>query len=156
MTAAVTVRPARLSDADAIAALTRQLGSAAAERLSRLLTRNGQQILVADRDGRAIGWIHLVAAEYIDSGAFVIVAGLVVDREYRKQGIGRQLLTHAEEWASRNGCSVVRLSSNARRTEAHVFYQRAGYTNLKTQYSFAKPVGAAGEAALRALVPDVT
>jgi hypothetical protein len=42
------------------------------------------------------------------------------------------------------------------RTEAHAFYERAGYTNLKTQYSFAKSVGTAGPGALRAFVPDVT
>jgi hypothetical protein len=42
------------------------------------------------------------------------------------------------------------------RTQAHAFYERVGYVNLKTQYSFAKSVGAAGPDALRAFVPDVT
>jgi len=51
---------------------------------------------------------------------------------------------------------VVRLSSNVKRVEAHGFYERAGYTNLKTQYAFAKRVGSIGPEALRALVPDVT
>jgi GNAT superfamily N-acetyltransferase len=161
MTAAFTVRLAQVSDADAIVALTEQLGykvepAAVADRLSRLLARTDHQVVVAESDGRAVGWIHVALTECIDSGAFVTVGGLVVDREYRKRGIGRRLLAYAEEWAIQRGCTVVRLSSSARRTEAHAFYRRAGYANLKTQYSFAKSLGASGANALAAFVPDVT
>ena len=157
----ITIRSARLSDAETIAALTTQLGYAAelatvASRLSRLLARSDQQLLVADDGGRAIGWIHMVITEYVEADAFVVIGGLVVDREYRKQGIGRRLLIRAEEWAVQHGCSLVRLSSNVKRIEAHAFYERVGYTNLKTQFAFAKSLGPAGPDALRAFVPDVT
>lgn len=156
---AMTIRAARVSDAEAIAALTIQLGyrvaaSSVADRLSRLLARTDQQMLVADSDGQAVGWIHVVATESIEAAAFVLIAGLVVDHAFRHQGIGRQLLTEAEAWASQRGYPVIRLSSSAHRSEAHVFYERAGYTNIKTQYAFAKSLGAGGE--LRALIPDVT
>lgn len=158
---AIVIRAARTSDADRVAALAEQLGyhaepNAVADRLSRLLARPDQQFLVADEGGRAVGWIHMLIAEYVEADAFVVIGGLVVDREYRKQGIGWRLLAHAEEWAAANGCSFVRLSSSMKRTEAHAFYERAGYTNLKTQYSFAKSVGTAGPGGLRAFVPDVT
>ena len=142
----ITIRSARPSDADAIAELTKQLGysaepAAVVSRLSRLLARSDQQLLVADDGGRAVGWIHMVITEYVEADAFVVIGGLVVDREYRKHGIGRRLLVRAEEWAAQHGCSLVRLSSNVKRVEAHGFYERAGYTNLKTQYAFAKRVG---------------
>jgi predicted N-acetyltransferase YhbS len=157
----ITIRSARVSDAKAINILTKQLGydtesNAVAARLSRLLARRDQQFLVAAHGGRAVGWIHMIVAEYVEADAFVVIGGLVVDREYRKQGIGRRLVAHAEEWAVANGCSFVRLSSSMKRTEAHAFYERVGYTNLKTQYSFAKAVGLAASDALRAFVPDVT
>jgi GNAT superfamily N-acetyltransferase len=157
----ITIRSVRPSDADTIAALTKQLGysadpAAVAGRLSRLLARSDQQLLVADDGGRAIGWIHMLIAEYVEADAFVVIGGLVVDRDYRRQGIGRRLLARAEEWAARHGCSVVRLTSSVKRVEAHTFYERLGYTNLKTQYSFAKRLGSAGADALRAFVPDVT
>jgi GNAT superfamily N-acetyltransferase len=158
---AVTIRPAGPSDAAAIAALTKQLGydvdpTAVADRLSRLLARSDQQLLVADHGGRAVGWMHMLIAEFVELDACVVIGGLVVDREHRKQGIGRRLLARAEEWAVQKGCAVVRLWSSAIRIEAHEFYRRAGYSNVKTQYSFAKSVGAAGPDALRAFVPDVT
>ena len=157
----ITIRSARPSDAETITALTKQLGydaelSTVASRLLRLLARSDQQLLVADDGGRAVGWIHMVITEYVEADAFVVIGGLVVDREYRKHGIGRRLLVRAEEWAAQHGCSLVRLSSNVKRVEAHAFYERVGYTNLKTQYAFAKRVGAVGPEALRALVPDVT
>ena len=97
----------------------------------------------------------MLIAEYVEAEAFVMIGGLVVDHQYRKQGIGRRLLARAEEWAAQNRCSVVRLWSSAQRIEAHEFYRRAGYTHIKTQYSFAKPVGASGNEALRAFVPDI-
>lgn len=157
----ITIRPARPTDAEAIAALTSQLGydvepSSVADRLSRLLARGDQQFLVADDGGRSVGWIHILMAEFVELDAFVVVGGLVVDRDYRQRGIGRRLLARAEEWAVQQGCGVVRLWSSTTRSEAHEFYRRVGYTNVKTQYSFAKPVGAAGSDALRAFVPDVT
>jgi GNAT superfamily N-acetyltransferase len=157
----ITIRSARPSDAAAIAALAKQLGydaepSAVAGRLSRVLARTDQQFLVADTGAQPVGWIHMLIAEYVEADAFVMIGGLVVDRDYRKQGVGRRLLARAEEWAAQQGCSVVRLSSSVRRTDAHAFYQHAGYTNLKTQYSFAKSIATAGPDVLRAFVPDVT
>jgi GNAT superfamily N-acetyltransferase len=157
----ITIRSARAADAEAIAALATQLGytaeaSLVADRLSRVLARPDQQFLVADHGGKPVGWIHMLIAEYVEADAFVVIGGLVVDRDHRNQGIGRRLLARAEEWAARHGCAVVRLSSTVQRIEAHKFYERAGYTNIKTQYSFAKSVGAAGAEALRAFIPDVT
>ena len=157
---AVTIRRARPSDADAIAGLAAQLGysaepSAVADRLSRVLAHSNQQFLVADHEERPVGWIHMLVSEYVEAEAFVVIGGLVVDREYRNRGIGRRLLAKAEEWAAQQGCSVVRLSSSVQRTDAHAFYERAGYAKLKTQYSFGKAVGAADPEALRAFVPNV-
>ena len=157
----IGIRAARPADAEAIAALAKQLGytaevSAVADRLSRVLPRPDQQFLVADRDGTAVGWIHMLIVEYVEAEAFVVIGGLVVDRDHRKQGIGRRLLAHAESWAAQHGCSVVRLSSTVQRLEAHMFYERAGYTKIKRQYSFAKAVGTAGPEAVRAFIPDVT
>ena len=88
MTPGLTIRPARSSDADAIAALTKQLGydveaSAVADRLTRILTRHDQHFLMAEHDGRSVGWIHMVISEYVESGAFVVIGGLVVDRDHR-------------------------------------------------------------------------
>lgn len=158
--APVTIRIARSADAAEIAQLTTQLGydltqADAADRLSRVLVRDDQQLFVADVDDRAVGWMHVVLVEYVDAEAFVLIAGLVVDRNHRRLGIGRALMDRAEVWARERGCSVVRLTSSATRSAAHRFYEDLGYTNIKTQYSFAKPLDAAAAARVRRFVPRV-
>jgi GNAT superfamily N-acetyltransferase len=130
-----TIRAARLSDAGEIAQLTTQLGydvteADAADRVSRLLLRDDQQCVVADVDGRPIGWVHLVFAEYVDAEPFVVIGGLVVDRHHRRLGIGRALMHRAGVWATERGCSMVR-SPRAQRAQ-----QRPGSTRaLGTQTS---------------------
>jgi GNAT superfamily N-acetyltransferase len=156
----VTIRAARAADADVIAELTTQLGydvteGDAAHRLSRILLRDDQQFFVADLDSRAVGWVHVVLAEYVDAEAFVVIGGLVVDRNHRRLGIGRALMDRAEIWARERGCSIVRLTSSATRKTAHRFYEDLGYTNIKTQYSFVKPLDPAAAARVRTFVPRV-
>ncbi|MGH9387549.1 MAG: GNAT family N-acetyltransferase [Vicinamibacterales bacterium] len=157
---ALAIRPALVSDADDIAALTRQLGYElasvdAAPRLSRLLSRSDQLLLIAEIDGRAVGWIHAGLWEDIEAEAFVVIGGLVVDRGHRRQGIGQMLIERAEEWAREQGCSIVRLWSSATRTESHRFYECLGYTNIKTQYAFVKSLDGADTENLRRFVPRV-
>jgi GNAT superfamily N-acetyltransferase len=156
----VTIRAARAADAREIAQLTTQLGydlteADAADRLSRVLLRDDQQLFVADVGGRAVGWVHVVWTEYIDVEAFVLIGGLVVNRSHRRLGIGRALMDRAEVWAKERGCSVVRLTSSATRTAAHRFYEDLGYTNIKTQYSFIKPLDPAAAGRVRKFVPRV-
>jgi len=142
----VSVRLARVSDAPDIAELTVQLGyevdpAMLAGRLTRILTRPDERFVLAEAGERVVGWLHAAIFEDIETDPYVVIAGLVVDSGHRRLGIGRQLLAEAERWAKEQQCSVVRLWSSAGRTSAHRFYERLGYTNIKTQYSFVKSVG---------------
>ena len=157
---ALLIRTARVSDAAEIARLTTQLGyevtaDQTSARLQRLLGRADQDFFIADVDGRPVGWVHVFLAEYIEAEAFVVIGGLVVDRDHRRLGIGVALMDRAEQWARERDCSMVRLTSSVTRKEAHRFYERIGYTNLKTQYSFTKPLTPAASAQMGALVPRV-
>ena len=154
------VRLARVSDADDIAKLTNQLGydvdaSTAAARLARIVSRHDQRFWLAEIDGRPVGWLHATIDEFVESGTYVHIAGLVVEKGHRKQGVGTTLLDKAEGWARDEGYSVVRLHSSAHRTASHRFYERRGYTNIKTQYSFAKQFGSPRDRDLRRFVPRV-
>lgn len=154
----VPVRAARLSDAEGIAHLTEQLGyevdgPAVGARLSRILARSDQRFLVAELDGRLVGWVHAIVWEFVETAAFVVIGGLVVDRSLRRKGIGRTLLSKAEEWAVEQGCSVVRLWSSVVRAEAHRFYEQLGYRNIKSQYSFVKSVDPEGRSDFGGFVP---
>ena len=156
----VSVRAARLDDAGSIAQLNGQLGYAltaedAAARLSKILSKRDHQFLIAEADGTTLGWMHAALSDHLDTDTCVIIEGLVVDRNHRGQGVGKILLARAEQWAKASGCSLVRLRSTSTRTNAHAFYEHLGYTNVKTQYSFAKGVDAAGRDAVKRLAPRV-
>jgi GNAT superfamily N-acetyltransferase len=156
---AMFIRTARESDVERIALLTAQLGYDVTSpdvkvRLSRLLSHPDHAVFVADRDGLAVGWIHALVAEYIESGPFAFIGGLVVDRDHRRQGIAGALMARAEDWARKQGCSVVRLTSSLTRTAAHQFYKDIGYTIVKTQYSLGKTLDSSGDD-LQRFVPRV-
>ena len=156
----VLIRQANLSDCEAIARLTNQLGYDVGSggldaRLARILARSDQRFLVAESEGTIVGWIHVAVWEFLEVDAFAIIAGLVVDADHRRKGIGKALMEHGERWASENGRSVVRLWSSQSRTAAHQFYESLGYSRIKTQYAFAKVVQPAADDVLASLVPKV-
>jgi len=104
----MNTRLARQEDAPAVAALVGQLGYDAAprdvaDRLVRLLARPGQRFIVAEADGRLLGWVHVELADYVDSETYAQIAGLVVDRAHRRQGIGAALMAEAEAWRDSRG-----------------------------------------------------
>jgi GNAT superfamily N-acetyltransferase len=156
----LSIRVSRVSDARDIAALTGQLGydvepPAVEVRLARILAREDQTVFVAELDGRPVGWVHAAMWQDIEAEAFVVIGGLVVDRNCRGKGVGRRLMEEAEEWTKARGCSIVRLWSSSARTGAHRFYEELGYTNIKTQHSFAKVLDRAAQDRLSELVPRV-
>jgi GNAT superfamily N-acetyltransferase len=158
MNDAAAVRTALPADADAVAQLMVQLGytSAAptvAARLSRILGRPDHRFLLAETDGRPVGWLHAATWELVEADPCVVICGLVVDRSLRRQGIGRLLMARAEAWAIERGCAIVRLWSSDARTEAHRFYERLGYAHIKTQFSFVKSVDPAKPRDFSGFVP---
>ena len=60
---------------------------------------------------------------------------LVIDSNYRNQKIGSQLLEHGINIAGNNNCEIIELTSNIRRTNAHEFYLRHGFTNNSYKFS---------------------
>jgi ribosomal protein S18 acetylase RimI-like enzyme len=160
MTTTASIRPAADADAEDIAHVGNQLGYALASpetvgRIRRTLSKNDQRIYVVEAGGKVVGWVQVILTEHIEAAAFAIIGGLVVSREHRRQGLARSLMLQAEQWASEKGCSVVRLNSSSTRTGAHAFYEKIGYERIKTQYSFAKALGAAGQESVGKFVPRV-
>jgi len=155
----VSLRSACVDDAGEISRLTGHLGyevspADVSARLSRMLGREDQQFLVAELDGRPVGWIHVGVAEYLETGAFAAVNGLVVDRDVRSRGVGQLLLERAEEWARDRDVPLIRLWSTTSREGAHRFYERQGYMKIKTQYAFVKSLRP-GQNDFGSLIPRV-
>ena len=139
----LTIRLAHLRDAERIAVLSEQLGYPASQeemerRLNKIEHDTNHALFFAEIGGRVIGWIHVLICPIVIFGLEVEVGGLVVDEEYRRSGAGRLLMERAEQWVREKGCRAVYLRSNIIRQDARPFYERIGYTVIKTQLAFRK------------------
>ncbi|MGI6255359.1 MAG: GNAT family N-acetyltransferase [Acutalibacter sp.] len=142
----LTVRRASLADAPALTRLNREeMGydypeEKTVKRLETLLGDPTHCILVAESQGRVVGYLHLEWYELLYSDPMVNVMGIATASACRRQGVGRALLAAGEEWAKSQGASAVRLVSGESRKGAHAFYQRLGFTGNKLQRNFKKPL----------------
>jgi GNAT superfamily N-acetyltransferase len=132
------------ADASPVADLTTQLGYPAtaeetAARFSALEARPAEHaVLVADNGARAVGWVHVELVTSLASGLTANIGGLVIDEGHRSSGIGSDLLAAAEGWARERGAGAMVVRSRIARERAHRFYEREGYTLVKTSHIFEK------------------
>ena len=89
-----------------------------------------QQLLVAEAAGRIVASavLGLIPNLSYRGRPWAFVEGIVVDRPERGKGYGGALVRYAIEEARRAGCYKVSLTSNKRRSEAHRFYEKLGFT----------------------------
>jgi GNAT superfamily N-acetyltransferase len=136
------VRPATAADSVRISVLCAQLGYPAssdqvAQRIKTIQDQDDHILLVAQGpDSVLLGWVHIFLRPLVVTELEAELGGLIVDERYRGQGIGKHLIRHAEEWSSQKGCQALRLRSNIIRKDAHVFYKRIGYKQIKTSWVF--------------------
>ena len=101
----VEIRPARLSDAEAIARLcSDDLGYACTasfvrRKLAAALENPCARVFVAEAGGAVAGYIHAADYDVLYFDTMKNVLGLAVSADYRRQGIGTALLGAVEAWA---------------------------------------------------------
>ncbi len=138
------LRNAMVSDARALAKLNREeMGydfpvEETGKKLQASLENPEKKILVAEIQGRVVGYVHLESYDVLYAPHMKNVMGIAVAREFRRQGVGKALLTAGEAWARETGAVAVRLVSGDARKGAHAFYQSLGYTGNKLQRNFKK------------------
>jgi ribosomal protein S18 acetylase RimI-like enzyme len=87
-------------------------------------------ILVADRDGKVIGYTYsgVEGNDYMAlRGPAGVVYDIVVDPDHRKQGVGRLLLDATLEALKAQGAPRAVLSTAERNTDAQRLFERAGF-----------------------------
>ena len=89
----------------------------------------GYNLLVAEDQGKVIGTMVLIIVPNLSHNAlpWAAIENVVVDKEYRRKGIGRLLMDYATARAKEAGCYKIQLISDKRRTESHKFYRNLGY-----------------------------
>jgi ribosomal protein S18 acetylase RimI-like enzyme len=140
-----TIRSATEDDIPSLAELSGELGyetttEEVKARFEFLKGKSDHGIYVAEEAGAVLGFISFERYDtlYMDSG--LNLTGLVVSKEARNKGIGRQLLEAAEKYAAEKGLKFLRLNSGAQRLEAHRFYRNRGFDNEKDSKRFFKAI----------------
>ena len=137
------VRRAQSEDAPAIAGISHEFGyepsvADVVVSLGDLLTRDDHAVFVAQDGDAVLGWGHVRINRQLESPRYAEIAGLVVTRGSRSQGIGAAIVAAIEQWARAQGECSLRVRSNVVRERAHRFYLRQGYAELKQQKTFVK------------------
>jgi GNAT superfamily N-acetyltransferase len=95
-----------------------------------------QQLLVAELDGRVVGMLQVTYIPGLSRrGTWrANIEAVRVDSSVRRRGIGGWLMARALEHARKRGCRLAQLTSDKRRTDAHRFYTRLGFTDSHLGY----------------------
>lgn len=97
--------------------------------------------LIAEADGRAVGFAEVSLrgnADGCESSPVGYLEGWYVEAEYRDRGIGRALVTAAEEWIVAQGCSEMGSDAYADNTVSRQAHRALGFKEKRAVVRFTK------------------
>ena len=102
---------------------------AAAAILAKASSYPFYRFYVAEIAGAVVGTFALLVMDNIGHKGTpsAIVESVAVGPAHQGAGVGRWMMEHAISVAQAHGCYKLALSSNARRTRAHDFYEKLGF-----------------------------
>lgn len=137
----LTIRPATEADLPAVVAMLADdpLGATRESpedltpyrtALKHLSEDPNQHVVVAVRADRVVGTLQLTIVRGLSHKGATrsIIEGVRVHADERGSGLGTLFIEWAVEQSRTEGCSLVQLTSDATRTDAHRFYERLGFT----------------------------
>jgi GNAT superfamily N-acetyltransferase len=137
----VEIRPAEEQDLPAVVALLADdvlgAGRESLDDLNpyraafgRLRADRNQLLVVAARGAVVIGTLQLSVVPGLSRRGRTrsIIEAVRVHRDERGSGLGTTLIEWAIAESGRRGCTLVQLTSDRTRTDAHRFYERLGFT----------------------------
>lgn len=96
----------------------------AADGLEQSIERDDGQFLVAEQDGKVVGFAQGVLGEKDDAAQ---LPRIYVQSDFWGEGIGSELLSGVESWANENGAGRLRLVVLAYNEVGNGFYEKQGY-----------------------------
>ncbi len=147
-----TIRQATVTDVPAIVALLAddEIGASREtphdrapydESFAAIAADPNQMLVVGERDGQIVATMQLTFIPGLSRrGTWrAQIEGVRVASTARGDGLGEELMRWAIEQARSRGCALVQLTSDARRQDAHRFYERLGFVASHTGFKLALP-----------------
>lgn len=100
-----------------------------------IIERPGQDILVADDCGAAVGFIHVMIIPQkripcLKPQTAVYIQDLCVRADMRSRGIGTKLIRAAKAYGRANGADFIRTQVFPRNVDGLRFYERNGFCEM--------------------------
>jgi len=138
------IRKAKNKDKNSIQFLLQELTgleipiSEVENRLNFIESSEIDSLFVYELDDKIVGLLGFRIRENIEENSrFGEISLIVIDPDFRKRGIGRQLMEYAESLANTYNCIGTWLVSGfGREEQAHTFYKSLGYKT--TGFRFVK------------------
>ena len=107
--------------------------------IHQYLSDDDKQILLAEDDSKTVGMASMVFLPRLNqSKPELWIPDLVVSKEYRHKGIGKELIKACVRIAKTKSCFRIRLESGNKRKDTHEFYKKTGFEQYAL--TFRKPV----------------
>lgn len=139
----VTIRRGTAADNELLFPLFRILRpkeTMSAEDFARLLGAvlgENTELWVAEKDGRAVGFLTLRIGTTLHGRRSATIEELVVDPTVRRGGIGRALVEKAIEQARGAGAWSLELATYEDGADTHEFYEKFGFKSSSKFYRLA-------------------
>jgi GNAT superfamily N-acetyltransferase len=137
------IRQVTHGDLDRVVALLHQLWrgkriqyDGLLEVLEKYIEESNYWIYGCEEGGVILGIITVsLRWALVYEGKVTIIEDLIVDKDHRGKGIGRQLVRFVEDRMAEDGeVKGVELSSDLSRKAAHEFWEKCGYSKLAFQF----------------------
>lgn len=100
-----------------------------------VIESNSEDIYIAEEDNVIIGLIHIAEEQTPPFDCFVqqkyaIIVDLFIDKDFRKKGIGSQLLESAKQWAKLRNLNYIELNVLAENENGIQFYNHKKFKTV--------------------------
>lgn len=89
------------------------------------------RIYVIDMNAQIIATLQYTIIPYLcrSGEKRAQIEAVRVHKDYRGQGIGEELINYVIEQAKLDGCSIIQLTTDKTRKDAHMFYLNSGFSD---------------------------
>jgi len=137
----IQIRKARLDEAQQVLSLIDQFNRPRTEhpsdedlhRIFEEIENSGGCVLGAFDEAQLVGTstVNLCPNLSWSGRPYAIIENVIVDSNYRGQGIGKDLLRKAQQIALDSGCYKIAVMTGSKRDETLKFYEAAGFVGNK-------------------------
>ena len=103
------------------------------EKFLDLQSNDAYILLCAVEDERVVGSVTGTVCEELfgECLPFLLVENMIVDKNFRRRGVGKALFSELEQRAKKNGCRQIILVTESDREDARGFYTSLGFHPTK-------------------------